>query len=163
DSYQTATFLATRIAVNPVDIDPGITEKWLNSPRIFEIGRTAAFDLSRRPEKGYELCDEELVNCKNIHPPVGDLFPNLGMRTWGLAATAVALGCLLVVWASAYVRRVGAVMCVSCWKTWWGRAVLVAVAALFALAARLIWLDRENGEPFALAEGISAWPTELIR
>src|SRR5262249_358447 len=56
NSYQTATFLAARVALSDADaarkratlIEPSRIANWLGEPRLYEIGRTEAVDLSRR-------------------------------------------------------------------------------------------------------------------
>ena len=63
DSYQTAIFLSTQVAVRA----QGVYGLPLQ-PRMFEIGRTGPFDLSDGPTSN-QGCIEPFIACDTPHPP----------------------------------------------------------------------------------------------
>lgn len=165
DSYQTATFLATRVALENARparravAPPRVTTDVI-PPRIFEIGRTAAIDLSA---SGGGRC-ADLASCETVHPPPDPFLTLPAKRT--VSSFVVGLACgIYLAWASSYrVRRVlreaaGRMRHVV--RTWPVTCVTTLVAAT-ALAV-MIAVEGRLGEPFALLEGVSIWPTEIIR
>jgi hypothetical protein len=173
DGYQTAAFLATRLALDSSTFAQKADrlETWLlHQPRVYEIGRTQAFALAPS-EKPETVSCPNLATCTDIRPPLP--FFQAGPGAWkavllavlpwalGLGATFFLLH--IYVWP---VRRSVAPACELLKEHWWAR--VVAVVALVGLGLLLhssvpkIFFDPQ-GEPFAWAEGISVWPTELIR
>jgi hypothetical protein len=198
DSYQTSTFLSTRLAIDDVQrlarpVDPAAPDKseplsqtriakWFSKPRIFEIGRTAAFDFSA-PAEGPQVrasasCrPADWAQCKHIHPPGSARFPAPGR----VVPFAIFSLVVLALWAPALVvigreTRKALLRFVGGTRSSWARAarygVLAALVALlqialpFWMAARwpafAEWLTRD-GKPMLAFEGISLWPTEAIR
>lgn len=107
DSYQTAAFFSTKLAISQDEfINDGIQQKltghnatkqnetgqngWLSEPRIFEIGRKGAIDLSKEYLlRNSDKCAEHLSTCSYIHP---DPDNNLGkdvsipvLALWGIS------------------------------------------------------------------------------
>jgi len=163
DNYQTSLFFSTMMALdnNQTRIQEGIKkEKWLQ-PRIFEVSRSGAFDLSINQEEGENKILKILLDGTHrfLHPPRPDLGPNENT----VRAIAIAIALLLAVvffslyrWYFRYLRaetknRLPALYFVA-----------FAVFGAFVLAV-IIYKQGCDGEPFALFEGISLWPTEFLR
>ena len=164
DAYQTSLFLSTLLAIAPdavchtasglfahgiCDNSPDQPSLY-RAPRIFEVGLTGAYDLSD--------------GTRSIHVSRPDLEHGepaslIGLRTFFL------LGCILL----------------SSWLIYAAmsrKAVYLAGAAakspmfwafLFGVVGSYSWLyvsitnQLEQGEPFVWLEGISVWPTEILR
>lgn len=175
DSYQTAQFLAVQLAMD--EWPPRkVTGKWAIDPwpapwdlrqkeldaamtvRTFEIGRTAAMDLSPidsdlqpRPVRGVEIGNTMLDGPHAI-----------------LGGIALTLGALLVTIASlrvrAALRALGQTVRARRWAT--GMLVLVAVGLVVTVTRALRGALAHEGasiEPFAWFEGVSLWPSEIVR
>ncbi|HTO10573.1 MAG TPA: hypothetical protein VMQ51_03295, partial [Candidatus Binatia bacterium] len=175
DSYQTAQFFAVRLAMgewparffagkrmvverpprkqlSQTDLDIAMT------PRTFEIGRTAAFDLSP--------LDSELHPRALPGAVISDALPDWSHI--GYFVLALALAAALVIMASLRVRAVLAALAGQlrpCWRrvllaTIVAGAVIKTIGLAFWSAALS---EGSHGEPFAWFEGVSVWPTEIIR
>jgi hypothetical protein len=196
DSYQTSVFLATRLAMDdaqralkaPAGSADSSTRqetiaKWFNEPRLFEIGRTQAFDFSPPPppapavrEPGSACKGPDWDHCgSSIHPMPSPLYPQVPMATLLFVASLL----ILMLWlppvlVSRGVRRrlVKIVLGDSLGQRIWRWQALAALFALVHIALPLLlahywepfaaWLTR-NGKPLVGSEGISSWPTEAIR
>lgn len=192
DSYQTSAFFSTRIAMDDAQRagfsaahDDGarrsvtqadIRSSWFDTPRIFEIGRTMAFDFSDGEAQVKPCRERDWMSCEHIHPPGSPRYPEPRRAMLALILSAA----LLALWAPAL---------------WLSRAARRALAGFVAGAAgppgRLLrygalalalgllqfalpwwlasqwlpfadWLTRD-GKPLVAFEGISLWPTEGIR
>ncbi len=184
DSYQTATFLTTRLALDEIHNGTHFSESdidhWLTPPRLFEIGRTSAFDFSdpagSRIRDGDGSCrDRKLATCGDIHPAGSARYPYVPP----VALALIASGLLFLLWFPALALSRGARRSlrrfVARGRFASGRAMRRLALALpvllvqgplaWALAQRwpqlADWLTRE-GKPISLTEGISIWPTEAI-
>lgn len=191
-SYQTAAFFATRVALYNAFPDAKIyrdqrcpqaplaeqesasvaplaqvrIDTWLSVPRLYELGRTRAIDL-RDPTGN---CPG-LSNCADIHWHGNDLHNVRGL--WlGFALIALLLGVLTLSRSTRPVlsEPVGLVIRALRGQIPHGQRVRVLLpAALFVaflayMAVKMVAsVDDPLGEPFAWLEGISAWPSELIR
>jgi len=182
DAYQSATFLATLTAIWNVEatksdkrqrlpvIEQDVVNGWLSSPRIFEIGRTAAIDLNPpRAGSDNEGCKElgnDLAHCGSVYP--GRHVHQTDWRTIVAVLSLVAALPLLGIEASSRARSAfaaGAQRLLARYRNVHLLArdgAIAAVAVLFlAIIAKV--LEALNYEHFAVSEGISIWPTELIR
>jgi hypothetical protein len=132
-------------------------------PRLFEVGREGAVDLS--------VVDKEGV--RTIHPlrPDLDHTAELGQLKQGIGfdntAVAVLVALLLMagtviawsnqrlwLWVSKHPVILGAI----------GMLLLAAFSAFLALGgASALLANHDEGEPFSLTAGISVWPSEIIR
>lgn len=190
DSYQTSAFLSTRIAMDDARraLQPAaasekdgqplaqkVVDNWLLSPRVFEIGRTEAFDFTGRVfdpklkagEKSGCRGSNWRVTCDDVHPSGSRRYPSASVPVLTLVFAAL----LFVLWAPVYVLfrkarqadQAGA-------RPRRGNWVLFALLALGVLPLGLAfcwnyfadWLT-EAGKPLVLLEGISLWPTEALR
>ncbi|WP_342348122.1 hypothetical protein, partial [uncultured Nitrospira sp.] len=164
DAYQTSLFLSTLLALDPVtvcrtapsffsheacDHSPD-THSYERAPRVFEVGLTGAYDLS---------ADPNTIHAARPDFEHGKPASLIGMRTFLL------LGCIVLgswVIYAAMSRR--AVFLVQEWckaPMFW--IFLVAVVGIYISLFVSITNQLQHGEPFVWLEGISVWPTELLR
>lgn len=182
-SYQSATYFAALQAVGHVACLPGgqpqpgrCTSSYHVSltpedrlydpgvhPRLFEVGRNGAVDLSVVEKEGV----------RTVHPLRGDLayrddHGQLKQGT-GFNDTAVAVsgivGLLILTivvwsnqrlwnWASEKPKQVGALALLA----------LASFSAFLALGgAPALLAGHDEGEPFSWTDGVSIWPSELLR
>jgi hypothetical protein len=191
-SYQTAAFFATRVAlynafpdantyrdsrcpeqaepeppaVGAAPLEQARLDRWLSAPRLYELGRTRAIDL--RDPRG--PCPT-LAECTDIHAHGGDLHNLRGLAA-AFALAALLLGLLFL---SRVTRPVLAEPVRLIADTLRGRvpkgqrlSVLLPSALFIAFLAVLLLqmvasVRDASGEPFAWLEGVSAWPSEIIR
>lgn len=137
--------------------DPG------SHPRIFEVGRNGAVDLSVVEKEGI----------RTIHPlrqdlaytdKYGQLKEGVGFGNTAVAVLlAVMFGVgIIVAWCNRriwlWVRRNTILLTVLAF-------VMAAGFALFVAAggAGMVLANHDEGEPFSLTAGVSVWPSELLR
>lgn len=185
DNYQTALFLACRTALGLSqntfygqqlfrDMRTERWVEWISQPRLFEVGRGRAVDLS--------------LDNPDIHPPRHNLATGweLGKNIWPLLRTvllvflAIAFSILLVIQISPRVMKVMA-LAVPRPRRWkarelidkilspqsWNRlailAKLVALSVILFVAVVIVDHYRPGGEPFSLTAGVSIWPGQALR
>jgi len=175
DTYQTGLYLATLVALDPrTQARPtSAFDQSFRSPQLFEIGRTRAVALApgaRVPcGDGDHTSTADPIECPNIHRleersgfpwPRATVLVSLFL---GAAAFTAMLSCqtfdaLAGQRTSAPARR-HARHRVS---TAAGLGVAAMLLCLFGFG---IWHDVKTykGEPFALLQGVSLWPTVLLR
>ncbi|MBI3357970.1 MAG: hypothetical protein HY038_14595, partial [Nitrospirae bacterium] len=182
-SYQTAAYFATLRAANHVlcrstenpKKDPASCSGGYRvamapedrvyhtaSPRLFEIGRDGAVDLSVVKTEGV----------RTIHPMRPDLqpqdegqgngmFSSRGPTIGAIGGISLLIG-TVVLWTQQRLWR---------WACRHHRALLV-VGFLSALAVAAFWVlggpaalvaHHDTGEPFSWTNGTSIWPTEILR
>lgn len=144
-------------------------DHWLHPPRVYEVSRTGVSNLSQQ--------DDECATPRQCIGPHAPLPPRRDTwRSWGLVL-ALAGALLLASLSFRSVRQsLGGVgrffASASGGSTWQARlAVLAMGLALIGMLVVLTVLGAEavatppweGGEPFAWFEGVSAWPTQLIR
>lgn len=161
NSYSVSTFLACRLAVEPPvrAAGPGALgpriETAVAAPRVFEVARTGAWDLSVEPGSRAEGA---------LHPDPAEGRPSpVACAGWTLA---VLLVLVLAVTSPRLMRRASP----HGWapdeqeqrqlRTVRLASILLAVALTVAMC---VASADPAGEPFALASGISVWVTELAR
>ncbi|HJR77680.1 MAG TPA: hypothetical protein VJ805_11920 [Nitrospiraceae bacterium] len=185
NTYQTSTFLAALLAIDRI-VESRDREDCMAmapscyllargehkitrysaeiSPRLYEIGRSGAVDLS---------INASPTRARLVHPPRDDVEPDAktahfppGMwRIWILAVAvlSVILWCYARLWNwlrasegfDGKARAGMRVLRASC-------VILPALAMIgFWIAVRMF--DYEEDEPFSWSDGVSIWPTELIR
>lgn len=182
-SYQTSAYFATMRALNHVICHTGASRQrerascpdgyrvasvredrayHLASPRLFEIGRDGAVDLSVVKTEGV----------RTIHP----LRPDLRPKDDGQANSMVSPDGLAVSAAAGIALLVGTTLIWTQQRLWhWvcrhHRALLI-VGLCSAVAAVLFWVlggpaalaaHHDTGEPFSWSNGTSIWPTEILR
>lgn len=187
-SYQTSVYLATLQAigyVRPLAVCPPVGRQraeasgplvspcgyeanrlpdrvWFNNrelPRLFEVGRHGGVDLSVGSiTEGYTLHPPR-VDLSNDEPQTNGRRPGSGV-VYGTAGL-IYLTILVMGWTKPTVSR---------WMTAHLSAVVLGAAGATILAVLvdqwiLEWVLRhhDEGEPFYWFEGVSVWPTELLR
>ena len=182
DSYQTSLFYAALMALGhltPVHVDEGNCpdcvrlntevnkgnrdskpDNFANTgTRLYEIGRTGAFDISI--DQGLQS-----ANYASIHPTRPDLTTyfdtqrNLRWLAEAFAATIIlVLGIILI---STKVADFFYNLAMT--KLFWA-GLVATVAVSYSVVKWIPWKapDVAGSEPFVLTEGISAWPTAAIR
>lgn len=141
DSYSTAAFVATLDALDEI---PGLAEG--RTPRLFEISRSGAIDLTRDPD------EPDL----SLHPPRQKAHWNLS--NWLFLVAFVPVAFLVV---TAITPR--AADDVPPW-----RSSLVLVTALLGVILTLMAIGHSHervgsGEFVRWLDGVSIWPTEILR
>ncbi len=183
-SYQTSTYFATLQAVghvgclrNPSDGMSGpcgttyhaaltpedrVYDAGLH-PRLFEVGRSGAVDLSLVTKEGVRTI-HPLRSDLDYTEEYGQLRQGVGFDNTAVAAGAVVGFALFVVvaWSnqrlwSAIVRHPRLLSITA--------VVLVALFAVFIVAggADALLAGHDEGEPFSWTAGVSIWPSELLR
>jgi hypothetical protein len=149
DSYETASFVAARLAASS-SIGENRAEQW-RAPQIFEIGRSEAVPLTGPNE--VDTCNQ-FADCKTLQLPVA-------RPPWSAAfVLPVIMGLLLVTaFASGAMERRKTAR-----KT---RIIslLMLAATTVASVALIAWLRVApvKTEPFSWVQGVSIWPSELLR
>jgi hypothetical protein len=173
NNYQTATFLAVTVAVvnavpngQPRPVSDETITGWLKDPGVYEIGRTEALDVSKRWVGWQKVPDGActlLAGCPSVHPePVFFDTP----YWWRLTAWALGglFAAILIRLVSSDVRTG---VTATAWWVWQHRMrsslVLGATIMVIALFVLAVFLEGRKGEPFRFFEGISIWPTEILR
>ena len=194
DGYQTSAFLSTRLALDDArraslsatDVasdkanrsTADAVKRWLEIPRIFEIGRTGAFDFTGRaygvlpaPVQGGGARPELLDNL-DVHPEGSPPYPSPGTAIMFLVFSVMLLAMWLPFFAlnlefgrppprapgnpGAGLRTRHRVLLMALLQT----SLSLLLAFQWEDLAR--WLT-EKGKPLTAMEGISLWPTELLR
>jgi len=172
DSYQTAAYLAGCVAlshrIDEKTVRPVSSESYIGDATarscMFEVGRDCAVDISAVQEE------------RSIHPPRGKPLPYYGAWTVVGIVLIVLFGCCLLYHASnqfrdlvRFVKRLRSAKRDDLGSSppffWLLLLILVGgpalVVAIFLLGnydhARLV------GEPFSITQGISAWPSIILR
>lgn len=166
DSYQTALFYSVLRAVDALEAVPekqalqlstGATFSSAVIPRLYEVGRHGAVDLS--PHPGFAS-----AALPGIHLPRSDVDPATGalrlpsLRTIGLllCAAGLMLFCAILInselWSLCRGRRLISLLALL--------ALSGVLAVAFVAGARL---DGTGGEPVTVTDGISVWPTASLR
>jgi len=170
DTYETGTYLSTLVALDSKASalkTPDFAD-WFSTPRMFEIGRTRPANLipapADRPKAG--SCESPVPGvCKFVHadadwrsfdPLPGGLvaiaFLAMTLASAGLAfvLSRQARRVMLAAWFNATPAGVGALV----------SGTVLFIAGLYAIAWNVRSID---GEPFAWLEGVSIWPTQILR
>ncbi|MDN5752228.1 MAG: hypothetical protein L0H15_02970 [Nitrosospira sp.] len=176
DGYQTSLFYAALWALDHIvntddcgdcfqlnDAGEGPAQKFLKNPppRLYEVGRHGAFDISLPDSRLY---GPDSVNARSIHPPRPDLAT--AFNPWNgperVVSALFAIVCLIGV--AALISNTVWDRCrslLSNIRFWLGLSFVGAY--IYVLAA---WVTERMsdaaGEPFSLSEGISAWPAAAI-
>lgn len=190
DGYQTATFFATLRAVDHIECVGEEARKTGRSlcsqdyrvsltpqgrvysaalqPRLFEVGRNGAVDLS--------VSKAAVMN--SIHPSRADLQHRVDAETEDKTELKTGRGpAPSVVVAMMGVGLLVVTLLVWTQQRFWQWACrnsrpLVAVTVAVVTAAAVAWVqdwpallmaNHDEGEPFSWTEGVSLWPTEIFR
>jgi hypothetical protein len=188
DNYQTATFLATFLAMEDAmesfssfqspptdpkksdDADSKYTaQNFIDnnlSPKIYEIGRTRAFDLTplSKPKKIYFKELNEIIH--SFHPSKPDLTPSIIDILLGTGAFFTFIFLLCFSFSKTIKRTLNlTIFHLIRLRKKYPRRVYGGLFLFILLLSLSFWdiFIRENGEPFAWMEGVSIWPTQIGR
>jgi hypothetical protein len=187
-SYQTAAFLATRVAVHNGE---GPRRAWLKPPLLFEIGNSRTFQYAGQAigigtpiesevhRSDHEQCKADLRECNEVQPLASVMYPQANMRVAvGVLCLALVLGLGLALTFPSLRRRIGrgADLFMGSSRSYGtlaarGLAVLVGAGVVFvglAAAIHALWpllanVLTDDGQPITLLEGTSVWPTVFLR
>ncbi|MCC6965341.1 MAG: hypothetical protein IT391_03525 [Nitrospira sp.] len=166
DSYQTALFYSVLRAVDALEAVPEKQALTLSTgakfsaevmPRLYEVGRHGAVDLSPDPLPQAGALPALHLLRADVDPATGALrLPSL--RTIGLLLSAAGLMflCALLInselWSLCRGRRFA------------GLLAILALAGVIVVAFLAgVRLDGTGGEPFTFTDGVSVWPTATLR
>jgi len=125
-TYQTAAYLATLLAVGrDAAMSRHLADRWSANPRLLEIGRRDAFDLTGPQASPQSTC-AALAACTDVSPPTVQAFWVNARRITGFRVACVILAALLAGGLIAFPRRADAAR-----VPWWA----VAAGSLAFLAA----------------------------
>ena len=163
DVYQTSIFLATRRAFrdfHPSHQRPHQTDRLLQqtdppNPRLFEIGKHHAIDLTEENET--EKTTDPVNDPKTVQPP--RLMPKLPAIHTFLIILISSLSFLLLWLLSKHVRQLAKGMRQLFTKH--PEILFLALAVLIFFYYSI--LKSPSEEPFSLTEGVSIWPTNILR
>jgi hypothetical protein len=186
DTYETAAFLATQLAVVNGMADcaacdgKGRLMAWTRKAQVFQIGRSALFAfpdddtaaVGRDNPADSERCAANL-DCRTIRTAGDRMFPEIRPGILPHLGATLMLGTILAatglgyaaVLAGPYARERRSMRRT---RIVHGSVVLIAVTAAALLCAfwntLAAWATGHGeGEPMVLIAGISVWPTVLIR
>jgi hypothetical protein len=160
DTYQTSAYLATVLAMEPEECIKELPQdhlgQWLQA-RVFEIGRTHAFDFSENLSPKDKVCgllrlpdaagfsqDEESVGT-SLHPHPTPLFPSYKYPAFIVLTVVMVL-----------------LLCLK-FKDYW-KEIVCTTLVLGGFIVFSIFLDLGGSEePLAFFEGVSLWPTDFFR
>ena len=164
-------------------------KRWINDVRLFEIGRTGALalpaqnstplpeDEDARNGSRQDLCGSDILECASVMPQIAPLYPAFkagSLPSAGLLGAILLFGVFL---SSRTLRQ----LCFaqssypnasprqnsvrSVWLILLGLlALVVSFGLCTAWSAVAGFLTQHGvGEPMALFEGVSVWPTILLR
>lgn len=147
-------------------VTPDQLDGWLATSRLFELGRTGAVSL----DGAVPRC-ASLASCTGIHPDERDTDDGVEKFLWGCAGVGLFFVLLLLVNATRPIitRPFNLAITHLGQGTTAERAgVLLVLAAVvgppvWVILRALASIRDPGGEPFFWAEGVSVWPSELIR
>lgn len=168
DSYQTSLFYSSLWALDHfrssahadhfrLRMDDDTDKKFSRNaaPRLYEIGRHGAFDISPG-------ANSEAGDYSSIHPPRADLHsdPRQSLKRVVLGFITVISLILAAMLTSSVAANVFAKLA---WKLLGMAVVIGTICYSLLLWVRSTIPNMAENEPFVLTEGISAWPTVVIR
>jgi hypothetical protein len=169
DAYQTSVYAAT---LHALDLPPDADLLRTAPVRLYEVGRNGAFDLTADVTTGPSTGPSPGPSTATTAGPPPLHGPAPGRTDWwnlspsrSLSLAALCLVCaalLVIAWFINRRRCQG-----SYWHTY-GGLPLAPYLVLFVTAAVLVVTlllthDPAIGEPIALLQGVSIWPTEGVR
>lgn len=176
DSYSTAYFLATQIALNdavkPEAINQEAIDNMRNTPRIFELGFQKAFDLATTETGSCPF----LSHCKNLHPAGYTAMPGrkIAVTLFLAFCFAVLLAFLLNKAGARWINHWFPLHKITTFKQealsngskWFSKSALTVALGILAISLIIAVMESQpeyQGEPFAWVAGVSLWPSIFIR
>ncbi len=109
----------------------------------------------------WDCRNEDATNCGDIQPRTGKLFPRFERSSQLTLGLSLAGGALFVL-VTLYLRVLPRAMSVEAWLISLGLAAGASACAFWEPLAQFL-TEHGNGEPIALFQGVSVWPTVLLR
>jgi hypothetical protein len=186
DSYQTAFFLATQMLVNNITINNDeqlvpepivpnqIEEKKTSiktpSPLLFEIGHNSPILLRTNKDTSETVlfnpkCTWKEVNgeCKNtVHPPFVNSLSIFTTKNTALMLLSLPLGVVFLCFISSWFRqglKSTYSFCID--RPWF--TVVTLIVSVFICWEAWKYMTQISLEPFYWLEGVSIWPSQLLR
>ena len=174
DSYQTALFLAMQLALNSETVlaDPIFSDKIKNSPLLFEIGRSHPVSLPTNEDR-LPLDNDESNKpqcswtnwsaCDNTVQP--QIFANSPLKwTWKdvLVIFDVMGAALPFYFVSSWFRKKVKSALNYCKSDPYSIAGIILISCLIVYGLKF-YFNQINAEPFYWLEGVSIWPSQLLR
>ncbi len=164
DSYQTAHFFATQIALNDANgekLSQETINEMLGKAELFEVGHNKAIPLNSNNNN--KSC-ETLQECKNVHPlsPQKDKKLNF-ILALSLPTVIWIIPLIYILSRNWDLDRTARIPTLSAWLfLFWIFVFILTYLGSFFVFYRELGLG-DKGEPFYWNEGISVWPSEIIR
>jgi hypothetical protein len=159
DTYQTSAYLATLLALESDSCKQTLTQEKLNEwlqARVFEIGRTQAFDLSFKEELKKEEPKKESSCFKDFIVPPDKKFsvhPKQASSIPSYKYPAVIILTLVLI----------ILLCVRFKERWQWVLAGTLILTAYWIGVGYLGLQYWDEEPLAFFEGVSVWPTDFIR
>lgn len=154
DSYQTGALLSTLVALGVQGTDRGELARSLNAPRLYEVGSSALVNLSPDAK-----CTDA-AGCATVHPQ-RDV---LEFKARSVASFVFGCVVLLVLFAFGFRQVQHALVALGPLARARPLVSLLAVGTLMLVVGFSLREVREaTGEPWAIANGVSMWPTQILR
>ncbi len=168
DSLETAAFAATVAAVDPNQMSQGWNDQ-LSWPRIFEIGRTSAFDMSvDNIDEPTEWKFGTFTGTQTVDKPKIIQPERFDLETWWGTPHRISFLLLMLFFLALLLSVTFHLVCEKKLKfcnlfNYTTAFVILAIGGIGIFIAILVSLYEVKEEPFAWIEGISVWPTEAVR
>ena len=172
DNYQTSLFLSTKIALSNCKM-PSSSEgnKWLGSPRIFEVGRSGACALGLKDGLNEEMSSICQILDRSPSASIHQLSPgyvNPWMHSNLLLSGFLALISFTIFFVATYYpfwkkEKAKKIERSTVWLLLLSICFILFLILLVVLFIVIIKSQSDSGEPFAFFEGISIWPSEFLR
>jgi len=160
-TYQTSLFAAALQALGIIPKDEIDFNGNVNQPRIFEIGHRGAYDLTP-----VSADKSDLSGAKSLHPDRYDCWKYIPRKDLWFYLVFMLFLPISVFGGLFYYNRQETKKAgmYHTWKKYWVGFLIACVlsfAALTVCAVISSW--NGDGEPITFFDGISMWPTELLR
>ncbi|BBO16905.1 conserved hypothetical protein [Candidatus Brocadia pituitae] len=160
-TYQTSLFTATLQALKIIPKEEIDFDNHVNTPRIFEIGHRGAYDLT--PVSAGKSDSSE---AKSLHPDRHDCWKSIPKKDfWFYLVFMLFLPIIVFVGLFCYnIQEIKKAEIYHAWMKYW---VGFLIACILSFGALTFYIFKSSwngtGEPITFFDGISIWPTELLR
>ncbi|OOP54911.1 MAG: hypothetical protein AYP45_17780 [Candidatus Brocadia carolinensis] len=160
-TYQTSLFTATLQALEIIPKEEIDFDNHVNTPRIFEIGHRGAYDLTP-----VSAGKSDSSGAKSLHPVRYDCWKSIPTKDFWFYLVFMFFLPISVFGGLFYYNRqeTNKAEIYHTWKKYW---VGFFIACILSFGGLTFCLFRSSwngtGEPITFFDGISIWPTELLR
>jgi len=169
DNYQTSLFLSTQIALSTCMNKHNEADKWFDTPRVFEVGRSGAFPLEFKNSASQEIgniCqifDNSEGSIHPTHPGYGGVWMHSAFRWLFFVAALLFVICFVIYYSRLWNKEVAKGVEGSLAYVLSPCFLILFLIILVFLLTFIITSQFQGGEPFTFFEGISIWPSEFLR